>query len=304
MPPARKPQIRVGISGWTYAPWRGVFYPDKLPHARELAHASRQLNSIEINGTFYGLQRPASFEKWYAATPDDFLFTVKGVRFITHIRRLKDVAAPLANFFASGVLGLKEKLGPILWQLPPTLKFDAAVIEKFLSLLPATTKAAATLAKKHDDRLAGRVLTATDRDRPLRHAVEVRHESFACDAFVKLLRKHSAALVIADTAGLYPQLEDVTADFVYLRLHGEGELYKSGYTLTALDVWATKIRAWAGGKSPGGGGALAAPKLKPSAARGGRDVFVYFDNSMKVKSPRDAAALARRLGLESGDRAS
>jgi uncharacterized protein YecE (DUF72 family) len=292
----RKPApgtVRVGISGWTYAPWRGTFYPKDLAQKNELAYASTALPSIEINGTFYGLQRPKSFATWYEQTPADFVFALKGPRFITHIRRLRDVQAPIANFHLPGLLRLNEKLGPILWQCPPNMQFDPAIMEKFLSQLPHTTKEAAALAKHCDARMKGRMWGEFDRDRPLRHAVEIRHDSFATEAFVRLLRKHGVALVSADTAGKWPMLHDVTADFVYARLHGAEELYASGYTDAALDDWAKKIRAWSKG-----GDAPHADRAGPSARkRAKRDVYVYFDNDVKVKSPFDAARLAAKLGL-------
>ncbi|HEX6559994.1 MAG TPA: DUF72 domain-containing protein, partial [Longimicrobiales bacterium] len=212
--------FRIGISGWTYAGWRGVFYPPGLAHRRELEFASRQFATIEINGTFYRMQKPASFRDWYQATPSDFVFAIKGSRYITHMKKLKDVDAAVANFFASGVLALKEKLGPILWQFPPQLAFNADRFEQFLELLPRTTTQAAALARKHDQRVSGRALLRTDRHRRIRHAFEIRHESFIDDAFFRLLRKHKAAFVVADTAGLWPYSEVATADFGYVRLHG------------------------------------------------------------------------------------
>ncbi len=238
--------VRIGISGWTYPPWRGVFFPKGLAQRRELEFASRQVNSIEINGSFYSLQRPESYRSWYEATPADFVFSVKGGRFITHMKRLKEVETPLANFFASGLLCLKEKLGPILWQLPPNFRFDPDRLARFFALLPRDTIAAAKLARKHDARLKGRAVVTADRKRPLRHCLEIRHPSFETDAFIKLLREHDIAMVVADTAGKWPLLEDVTSDFIYVRLHGDEELYVSGYTERALREWARKIRSWSG----------------------------------------------------------
>jgi len=285
-------RIRIGISGWTYPPWRGVFFPKDLPRKCELEYASRQVNSIEINGSFYSLQRPASYRAWYDATPPGFLFAVKGGRFITHIKRLKDVEQPLANFFASGILCLREKLGPILWQLPPSFRFDSGRLEAFFDLLPRDTAAAAKLARSHDEKVKGRAATDTDRCRPLRHAFEVRHPTFETEDFVNMLRKHDIALVVADTAGKWPFLEDVTSDFIYVRLHGGEELYVSGYSDAALNEWARKVRAWAKGGEP-----ARAKRIGPRAAavKGGRDVFVYFDNDAKVRAPFDAISLAHRL---------
>jgi uncharacterized protein YecE (DUF72 family) len=285
--------IWIGTSGWRYPPWRGVFYPPGLPQRRELAHLAGLMNSVELNGSFYSLQRPDSYRAWAAETPDDFLFAVKGSRYITHLKQLRDVRVPLANFLASGLLALGPKLGPLLWQLPPRLPFDAARIDAFLGLLPRSTGAAAQLAGEHDDRLDGRAETTIDADRPLQHALEVRHASFRDPAFIALLRAHDVALVVADTAGKFPYLEDVTAGFVYVRLHGDTELYVSGYAPEALDRWADRVRRWRAGESPVGEHTVApaAPQVEE-----GRDVFVYFDNDVKVHAPFDAIGLAERVG--------
>lgn len=293
------PQARVGISGWTYAPWRGTFYPKGLVQKRELEFASRAVNSIEINGSFYSLQRPESYRLWREQTPPGFVFSVKGGRFITHMKKLRDVRTPLANFFASGVLALREKLGPFLWQLPPSLGYDRGRLETFFEMLPRDTASAAKLARDHDDRLADRSLTRTDENRPLRHAIEVRHDTFKTPEFVALLREHDVALVVADTAGKWPFMEDVTAsDFVYARLHGDEQLYVSGYTDAALDRWAAKVTAWAAGRDAPGAERVG-PPAKPR--KRGRDVFVYFDNDVKVRAPYDAIGLARRVGIEWGE---
>lgn len=284
--------VRIGISGWRYPPWRGTFYPKGLPQTRELEYVSARLNSIEINGSFYSLQRPSSYRRWAGQTPDDFVFALKGSRFITHMKRLKDVDTALATFFASGPLALGPKLGPVLWQLPPTMSYEAGTLERFLTRLPTTTGQAARLARDHDGRLGDdRVATETDADRPLRHAFEVRHPSFAVPAFVQQLREHNAGLVVADSAGKFPVLEDVTADFVYVRLHGDEELYVSGYDTTSLDRWADRIRHWRSGRIRRTPDTVAT--LPPS--RAARDVFVYFDNDVKVHAPNDALALAERL---------
>ncbi len=290
---SRSGVIRIGISGWTYKPWRGTFYPSDLPHTKELAYASSVLSSIEINGTFYSLQRPTSYVKWYDETPPGFVFSVKAPRYITHILRLRKIEAPIANFFLSGVLALKDKLGPILWQFPPNFQFAPDLFEAFLDQLPRTTSAAARLLKHCDARVKGRTWAKIDADRPIRHAIEIRHASFETPKFVRLLLKYHAALVTADTAGKWPMLHDVSSDFVYVRLHGAEELYASGYTEAALDRWAAKIRAWSkGGDAPGG------RRVGPSAAkRASRDVYVYFDNDVKVRAPFDAAKLAAKLGL-------
>ncbi|MDQ2660614.1 MAG: DUF72 domain-containing protein [Actinomycetota bacterium] len=269
-------EARVGISGWLYPPWRGVFYPKGVRQADELEYASRHVTSIEVNGSFYSLQRPASWVKWRDTVPGDFVFAVKGPRFVTHIKRLGDVDAPLANFFASGVLTLGAKLGPVLWQLPPNLAFDEVLLDTFLARLPRTHGEAAALARHRDRRMAGRTAYAlgVPADRIIRHAVEVRHPSFETDAWRSVLERHGVASVIADTAGRYPRIDWVTADFAYARLHAEEELYTSGYDEPSLDRWETWVR-----------GHLEA----------GRDTFVYFDNDVKVRAPFDAMALIARL---------
>ncbi len=267
--------VCVGISGWRYPPWRGVFYPPGLPQRAELAYASSRLRTVEINGSFYSLQRPSSWARWYAETPDDFVFAVKGGRFLTHNKKLRDCAGPLANFLASGVLTLEEKLGPILWQLPPQLPFDADRLRAFFDLLPRTTAAAARFARGHDARLRHGACVDVRVDRPLRYVLEVRHPSFLDPSVPDLLRRAGVALCIADTAGKWPALDTVTADFVYVRLHGDKRLYVSGYGRQALDAWAARIDVW---------------------RRRGHDVFVYFDNDVKVRAPFDALNLAARLG--------
>lgn len=284
--------VRIGISGWTYAPWRKVFYPPGLPQRLELAYASHKLNSIEINGSFYSLQRPTSYQRWHDETPPGFVFSVKGPRFVTHLKKLADVEAPVANFFASGLLALAGKLGPILWQLPPNLGYDADRLAAFFQLLPRTTAEAAELAHRHDARMEGRALLSSPVDVPLRHALEVRHPSYEDPGFIDLLRKHDIGLVCADTAGKWPMLDDVTSDFVYVRLHGAEELYVSGYGDEALDRWAAKVSEWSAGRTPTDGRTLAKP-----APRRKRDVYVYFDNDVKVRAPYDAGGLATRLGI-------
>ncbi|MEO7981545.1 MAG: DUF72 domain-containing protein [Sporichthyaceae bacterium] len=270
-------EVRVGISGWTYAPWRGVFYPPGLPHRLELEHASGVLRTIEINGSFYALQKPESYRAWHDRTPVDFLFAVKAPRFVTHMKKLRDVDVPLANFFASGVLALGAKLGPFLWQLPPNLGYDAGRLADFFALLPRTTTQAAALAAGHDERMDDRALTVTDADRPLRHALEVRHPTYEVPGFLDLLREHRITIVTADTAGKWPMLlEPTTDDLAYVRLHGAEELYASGYDDAALDLWAARVGGW---------------------RDQGRDVHVYVDNDVKVHAPFDARRLAARLGV-------
>jgi len=269
-------EARVGISGWVYPAWRGAFYPKGLRQADELDYAARHLTSIEVNGSFYALQKPANWTRWRDQAPDGFVFAVKGPRFITHMRRLGDVDEPLANFFASGLLALGTGLGPVLWQLPPNLGFDEALLDAFLARLPRTHGSAAELASRHDERMSGRASFALEAppERPLRHAVEVRHPSFETDAWRTLLERRGVASVTADTAGRYPRLDWVTADFAYARLHGDRELYASGYDEAGLERWETWTRAH-----------LAA----------GRDAFLYFDNDLKVRAPFDAMALIERL---------
>ena len=287
-------EIYIGISGWRYEPWRGVFYPDGLRQDDELAYASRALSSIEINGSFYALQKPDSYAAWYAATPRGFVFSCKGNRFITHTKRLKDIDGPLANVLASGVFKLKEKLGPFLWQFPPSFKFDPERMEHFLSLLPHDTDAALALARGHEERMKGKVALDPGRRRKLRHAVEIRHESFVDEGFIALLRKYKVALVVADSARKWPSFEDVTADFMYLRLHGDEELYASGYSDAALERWAARIAAWAGGGQPADAKLISS---KPAPRKASRDIYCYFDNDIKVHAPFDARKLMGKLGL-------
>ncbi len=286
-------RIRIGISGWRYAPWRGVFYPPDLPQRRELEYVGSRFATLEINGSFHSLQSPASYGAWREAVPEEFVFAVKGPRFITHIKRLQDTRAPLANFYASGVLRLGSALGPCLWQLPPSLPFRPERLDAFLSDLPRTTVEAQARARKHDGRLRHRAWLRIDRPRRLRHALEVRHPSFATPEFIALLRRHEVAVVVADTAGRWPVIEDVTADFMYVRLHGDEELYASGYGTGALRRWARKLEAWAKG-TDAPGARRHGPAL-PSRGKG-RDVFVYFDNDVKVHAPYDARMLAHLLG--------
>ncbi|XVV05778.1 DUF72 domain-containing protein [Actinosynnema sp. CA-248983] len=237
--------IRVGTSGWRYPQWRGDFYPRGLQQRLELDFLSRVLDTVELNGPFYGLRTPNDYTSWRTRTPDDFVFAVKAHREITHHRRLREVDEAVAEFFDSGVRDLGHKLGPVLWQLPPTLPCKPDRLKTFLGLLPADT----------------------------RHALEIRHRSYLTPDTTNLLRDKGIALVVAESAGRFPEPEEITADFVYVRLHGDKELYVSQYSDEALDRWATKIRWWARK----------------------RDVYVYFDNTMKGAAPHDARALAARL---------
>ena len=275
--------VRIGISGWTYGPWRGEFYPKGLRQRDELSYVADRMNSVEINGSFYSLQRRSSFEAWAAAVPEDFVFAVKGGRFITHMKKLNDIAIPLANFLATGVLALDRKLGPLLWQLPPNLGFDADRMDAFFTELPRTAGAAARIAADHDHRVPeDRALTsAAHPQHRLRHAVEVRHESFRNKEFYALLRAHEIALVTADNPGQWPIIEESTTDFRYVRLHGHDQLYASGYSDRELDEWAGKINSW---------------------TQAGQDVYIYCDNDMKVRAPYDAMGLMKRLGVEPSQR--
>ena len=258
--------IRVGIGGWTFEPWRGVFYPPNLAHAKELGYASRHVTSIEINGTYYGSQKPESFRKWAAETPADFVFAVKGPRFATNRRVLAEAGDSIERFYASGVLELGDKLGPVLWQFAPTKKFDTEDFAAFLALLP--------------DRRDGRAL---------RHVVEVRHDSFRVPEFVALLREHNVACVYADHA-TYPAIADVTADFVYARLQTGSDDVKTCYRPKALEQWAARLVKWSEGSAPDDLECLAKPMTKQP-----RDVFAYLIHEGKMRAPAGAAALIERL---------
>ena len=260
--------IRVGIGGWTFEPWRGPFYPPGLPQKRELEYASRQLTSIEINGTFYGSQKPESFIRWREETPDGFVFSLKGPRFATNRRVLAEAGASIERFLTSGVLELKEKLGVINWQMAATKQYDPADFEAFLKLLPA--------------QLDGH---------KLRHVVEVRHPSFAQPDFITLLRTYGIGAVVADHAK-YPMLPDPTAPFVYARLQSASEQQDTGYSPDALAQWMKRAQAWADGKTPADLPLIAAPERKPPRSR---DVFIYMINGFKPKAPAAAMALIERL---------
>ena len=265
----------VGISGYDYSGWRGRFYPTELPRRKWLAHASRLFNSIELNGTFYSLKSPDVFRRWVEETPPrGFVFAIKGSRFITHNLKLRRAEGALANFYASGILALGRKTGPFLWQLPDSYAFDAERIDTFLRLLPRTSAAAEELAKGHDGRLRRGSLVKAEARVRYRHAFEVRHPSYFVPEFFALLRKHRTGYVIADTAGKWTLREEVTAPFVYVRLHGSRVLYGSDYTEDELAAWATRVRRW---------------------RSEGRDVYVYFDNDQHAYAPHDARALARMV---------
>jgi uncharacterized protein YecE (DUF72 family) len=260
--------IRVGIGGWTFAPWRGEFYPPGLPHAQELKYASHRLSAIEINGTFYRTQSPATFRKWAQETPEDFVFSVKGPRFVTHRRVLGEAQDSIDHFLNSGVLELGKRLGPLLWQFAPTKKFDEADFAAFLSCLPQKIDGAR-----------------------LRHVVEVRHDSFCTPSFVALLRRHSISVVFAEHE-TYPAIADVTGDFIYARLQKGSDSIKTGYPPKALDEWAARLRLWAQGGEPDG---LRRIDPQTGAAEKPRDVFAFFIHEGKVRAPAAAMALIERL---------
>lgn len=288
-------ELRVGISGYSYREWRGGrFYPKDLPQTRELEYVGQRFNSIEINATFYKLQSPASFRKWAAAVPDDVIFAIKGSKYITHQKKLNDIRIPLANFFASGVLELGKKIGPVLWQFPPWYRFRREFIEEFLEQLPASTLEAAELATDNTIKEPKNASTEVTADVPLRYAFEPRHASFFSEEFVLLLRDYNAALAFADTAKRFPYCEDLTADFVYIRLHGSELLYASGYTDTELEWWAKRIRSWRSGREPRDAKKTVSGKFRTGVKR---DVYVYFDNDIHAHAPRDAMNLAHLLGI-------
>jgi uncharacterized protein YecE (DUF72 family) len=264
---AKSGRIHIGIGGWTFEPWRGVFYPEKLPQKRELEYAASKLTSIEINGTFYGSQKPESFRKWASEVPDGFVFALKGPRFATNRRVLAEAGDSVKRFYDSGVLELGDKLGPILWQFAPTKKFDDADFGKFLELLP-------------------RAIDGRD----LRHVVEVRPDSFCVPGFVALLRQFKTPVVFSEHA-TYPAISDITGDFVYARLQKGKEELKTGYAPKALDAWAARLQAWATGGEP-----TDLPKVddaKPKKTP--RDVFAYVIHEAKVRAPAAAMALIERV---------
>jgi uncharacterized protein YecE (DUF72 family) len=285
--------LRIGISGWTYAGWKGRFYPEKLPQRRHLEYASRRFNSIEINGSFYSLQGARNYQSWYDQTPAGFVFAVKGSRFITHNKKLGDVELALGNFFASGVLLLREKLGPFLWQVSDSLRFRPERVDEFLGRLPRNHGEIAAAARTHGPQVRGKEHLDAEGDWPVRHALEVRHESFFTPELAELARRHRVALVFSDSAS-WRYLEEVTADFIYIRLHGSTQTYASGYGPKSVERWAERIRAWAAGGEPADAERISE---RPLPKRKRRDVYVYFDNDQKVYAPRDARRLMGELGV-------
>lgn len=284
-------KIYIGMSGWTFEGWQGDFYPEDLSKKKELEYASRKVNSIEVNGTFYALQKPATFEKWYNETPDDFVFSVKAPQYITHVKRLKEVEEPLANFFASGLLCLKEKMGPILWQFPPNVTLKDDRFEKFLKILPFDSETAAKTAKKHSDKMKDRNYTKVDGDYSIRHAFEFRHPSFENAEFISMLRKYGVAVVFGHSGLKNPYFEDVTADFIYARMHGQEKEYKKGYPKEKLKWWAERVKIWTAGQQPSD--AICVTDGKPKAIP--RDAFIYFDTEEKKYAPYDAMNLSEIL---------
>lgn len=287
------PGIRIGVSGWNYAGWRGRFYPDDLPHRRELEYAARTFDTLEVNGTFYRLTTARAARNWRETAPPEFIYSVKGSRFITHNKKLADVEGPLANFLAAGPLELGDKLGPFLWQLSANLRFDARRLEQFLSLLPSDMQQAADLARRHDDRVKDPGF-GPDGGLALRHVLEVRHESFLNQDLVELLRRHGVALAFSHSS-VWPYVEEITSPFVYVRLHGPGRLYDSSYGEAELARWAEKVRAWEAGGEPEE--AVRISGLSPPAGER-RDVYVYFDNDGHAYAPREAMALRRLVSGE------
>ena len=273
----RTGRVFIGTSGYDYRGWRGRFYPKDLARRRWLEHASRLFNSIELNGTFYSLKNPEVFRRWERETPArGFVFAIKGSRFITHNLKLRRAEGALANFYASGILALGRKTGPFLWQLPDGYRFEPERIDAFLRLVPRTSAAAEDLARGHDARLRGGALVKAAARVRYRHALEVRHPSYFHPEFFALLRAHRTGFVIADTAGRWTPSEEVTARFVYVRLHGSRVLYGSDYTEEELSAWAARVRRWSGE---------------------GRDVYVYFDNDRHAYAPHDALDLRRLVGF-------
>jgi uncharacterized protein YecE (DUF72 family) len=286
--------IRIGISGWRYEGWRGEFYPDSLPQRAEMEYACSRFPTVEINGTFYSLQKKAYFEKWKDATADDFVFAVKGSRFITHMKQLNDPEQPLANFFGQGILALGDRLGPILWQFSERFRYRPERLEPFLDLLPRTHEDAARLARKHDHRTKDPA-TEPRTDGPIRHAIEVRNDTFRDDGFVDLLRDRGIALVVSHNPGIYPVFEEPTAPFMYLRLHGAERMYYGSYADPAIQDWADRIDAWS--RAPEPDDPLRITDRNPPDAPT-RDVYVYFDNDEKTRAPFDARRLMEALELE------
>lgn len=286
-------KVRVGVSGWNYDEWKGVFYPSDLRDADQLEYAAAKFDTIEINGTFYALTDPKTCRRWREAAPRDHRFAVKGSRYITHTKRLKDARGAVANFFASGILELRDQLGPILWQLPETLRFDADRMRAFFDILPGDSTEAASLAAEHDDRVE-EVSFGGGENHRMRHVLEFRHESFSCEESARIAAEHGIALCFSHSSE-WPYVEEITTGFVYLRLHGPGELYASEYGDSDLEAWARRIATWHEGGQP-----TDARRISDREApdRKERDVYVYFDNTAHGHAPANAMRLRELIGLE------
>jgi uncharacterized protein YecE (DUF72 family) len=284
--------IRIGTSGWKYKEWRGKFYPEGLRQRDELEYVADRFDSLEVNGSFYGLISAETWRGWNQSVTKDFRFAVKGSRFITHNKKLGDVETPLANFFASGVLELGAKLGPILWQLPASMRFEASRIEDFFALLPRDSHDAVDLAKRHDSRVKNPSHPTSDRRHRIRHAFEFRHESFLTDEMARIAKRHGVALAFSHSSE-WPYVEQLTAGFVYLRLHGPSRLYASRYH-ERLGHWAERVKTWSMGESPEDANEFSSV---PPPSRTGRDVYVYFDNDHRGYAPAEATKLRRLLSL-------
>lgn len=282
--------IFVGTSGWSYRNWRGAFYPDDLAHRRELEYLTERFDTVELNRTFYSLTTANACRQWYRASPPGFVYAVKGSRFITHNKKLNDIETPLANFFASGILELRDRLGPFLWQLAGNHRPDPERLDSFLAALPRDTGAARRLARSHDRRVADPAY-GDAQIRPLRHVVELRHPSSFNPEVVEILRRRETALAFSHSS-VWPYAEEITTEFVYLRLHGPEALYDSEYGPSALQRWAARIEAWNAGDEPEDSKRIT--ELDPPSRRA-RDVFVYFDNDGHAYAPKEAAALRRML---------
>jgi uncharacterized protein YecE (DUF72 family) len=286
--------IFIGMAGWSFDGWRGSFYPDGLKQRDELAYASRRIQTIEVNGTFYSLFRPTSYLGWYAETPADFNFSLKGPKYITHERRLKDFQTPLNNFLASGILALREKLGCILWQFPPNMPFTRERFEPFFAALPHDMKTAAEMGKGHSSWLEGRTYLDVSENHRIRHAVEGRHPSFRDPILVELAKTYGIAIVVGDTAGRWPLIEDVTSDFMYLRLHADETKYPKGYTKKSLEYWGHRVKTWAQGQQPDDAALVVPGSPIPMP----RTIFTYFDNDVKETAPLNALSMITHLKQE------
>lgn len=286
-------KIRIGVSGWSYKSWHETFFPADLPKREHLEYLTRHFNTVEVNASFYRLQKPSTYASWREKSPSDFVYAVKGSRFITHNKKLKDVDGPLANYFASGVLALQDRLGPFLWQLPEKQKFDEERVATFFQKLPRTAAELAEIARSHDFRVPEPLLAVADPKKTIRHTIEVRHESFYSAEMVRLARRYGVALVFSDSPN-WPLLEEITAGFIYARLHGSTRMYASRYTDEELDWWADRIRLWSQGKQAEDAARVC--DLRPPR-RKGRDVYVYFDNDQEAHAPHDAIRLTQRLGV-------